>query len=725
MRVLITGGYGFIGSKIAERFYKEGHKIFILDNLSTGRKSNINFEHTSLITDIENENCGYFFDSHKFDIVIHCAAQTDVHFSTIYPNRDAQVNLVGLSNMLHLSGTHKVQKFVFASSAAVYGDAQVIPTHEDIEIEPISPYGISKHLGEIYCQTWTKIYGLSTLIFRFSNVYGPQQQSSKESGVLTIFLNKLQQEEPITIFGDGLQTRDFIFVEDVADAIYRGVVSDLIGVYNLSTQTSISIQQITNILQTEFPTLIVNYDKKSDDDIMHSCLDNSKIKRDLDWIPKYSIQEGLQKTLYTEQPNKENLKNTTSTIIEYTKRTFDKAPFWLPYLEHFSLFLLFLIITKYLNSFVDEPFTLLVYIIVVATLFGKAQAIIASLLATAIYMLGALGDGRTLASLFIDNTFISLLTMYLLVGLFVGYIVDKRKSESIMSNESLANTEDKLQFLTKIYENTREVKNSLQEQILHSEDSIGKIYSVTTKLDSLEPDEIFSSAINVLEKLLKTKKFGIFILSPDMRYLRMMAKSNSKNFELNSSIKVENNLFKKVITEQKIAFNFSLNNEDPIFASPIIQNNKVIAVIAGYDVPFDHLNLYYRNLIDVVTKLINTSLLKAYTYLIETEHERYLPNTKILNATYLERVIQNKEQAKKELNIPYQLITINSEQIKNKGYYDFQNILRTNDYTGLNEFGQIVFVLSNADEFAAQKVIARLSQLQYEGEIHQKEPLSI
>ncbi|TXC91758.1 NAD-dependent epimerase/dehydratase family protein, partial [Metabacillus litoralis] len=241
MNVLITGGYGFIGSFVAERFYKENHKIFIIDNLTTGRKENINFRHKSLIIDIEDEQCEKFFKAHSIDVVIHCAAQTHVKRSIDEPVTDSSTNILGLINMLNLSKIHDVKKFVFCSSAAVYGDNQNLPLREDEQGNPISPYGLNKLTGEQYCQKWDELYGVSSLIYRFSNVYGPRQHLSEESSVIAHFTNVLLRKEPITIHGDGEQTRDFIYVSDVAEAIFRGVRSELSGIYNLSTGTEVSI----------------------------------------------------------------------------------------------------------------------------------------------------------------------------------------------------------------------------------------------------------------------------------------------------------------------------------------------------------------------------------------------------------------------------------------------------------------------------------------------------
>ena len=203
MKVLITGGYGFIGSHVAERFFNEGHEVFIIDNLSSGKKENITFKHEHYRVSVIDSCCEQVFQAYNFDIVVHLAAQVSVAKSIINPRLDTEINTVGLVNMLSLSHKYNVKKFIFASSAAVYGMNEKIPLTEDFPCSPISPYGISKWIGESYCQKWKELYGLDSVVFRFSNVYGPRQSNEGEGGVVSIFLDSLLKGKPLEVFCDG------------------------------------------------------------------------------------------------------------------------------------------------------------------------------------------------------------------------------------------------------------------------------------------------------------------------------------------------------------------------------------------------------------------------------------------------------------------------------------------------------------------------------------------
>lgn len=309
VNVLITGGCGFIGSNLAKKFYDNGYKIFIIDDLSTGNLENLeNIKYEFEKLNVANRRCEKIFKNNRFDIVIHLSAQVDVKTSVEHPYLDSRSNLLGLTNMLELSHKNGVKRFIFASSAAVYGNTEVIPISESSKIDPISPYGMSKAVGEFYCRKWKEIYGLSTLCFRFSNVYGPRQGTKGEAGVVSIFMNKIMNDEGITIYGDGNQTRDFIYVEDLTNAVYKASTTDITGVMNLSTNTGTSLNDMVDVLG-KMHRLNITYEKTRPGDIYNSRLDNKKVMSQIDWKPEYSFEIGLSKTFQWYQNHIKNLHN--------------------------------------------------------------------------------------------------------------------------------------------------------------------------------------------------------------------------------------------------------------------------------------------------------------------------------------------------------------------------------------------------------------------------------
>jgi UDP-glucuronate decarboxylase len=711
MNILVTGGYGFIGSFVAEKFYREGHKVFILDNLSTGDKENVSFKHQSALLDVEHISCEEIFRVNKFDIVIHLAAQVDVNTSLENPVLDAKTNVFGLSNMLYLSKKYGVQKFVFASSAAVYGTNENLPLTEHADVNPISPYGLNKWLGEEYCKKWSEMYNLDTLCFRFSNVYGPKQNSKGEGGVISIFVNNVIKNLPLTVFGDGTQTRDFIYVEDVAEAIYRSVLSDITGVFNLSSNQQVSINEVIEALSEMTKLTEVTYKEWKNGDIKHSCLDNKAVTRDLDWVPKYNIREGLEKTYqwfwrYTQEtvtPKKQNEKWLNFII---------KMKSYAPYLENAFLFLLTIVLELTAQRAFESIDFKILYILFIGIWLGRSQSIIASGLTIILYVYDNLANGREFISLFIDNETILNFAIYIFIGIVSGYVIDKKNAREQSTRMELDALQGKYSFLTEIYHETRLLKDELQAQIVNSGDSIGKVYSIVKKLDSLETEQIFAEAVTVLEQTLKTDSVALYIVGQNDQYLRLVSSSRNPNLTLPRSIKMEaEDDCEQVVTHQKLFINRNLQSDKPLIMAPIVKQGKTIAIISLYKVPFEQLTLHYQNLLKVVVNLISDSLTRAYDYLQATFSERYIEGTMILKPASFTRLIENKMKAKEQLGIDFTIVELPWTPEYKKQIQMLESSLRTTDYMGMNEHGHTFILFSNTSEQEVENVIQRLHRL--------------
>jgi len=294
MKVLITGGAGFIGSNTADLMINKGYDVVIVDNLSSGNIENINKKAKFHKIDIRDEMLYKIFKEEKPDYVIHLAAQINARKSIEDPISDASVNIMGGLNILNCCKNYGVTKIIYSSSAAVYGDAKRIPTPEDYPSELLCPYAISKYTFESYL----KGSGVPYIILRYSNVYGPRQDAKGEAGVISIFISKLLKGESLHIFGDGEQTRDFIYVEDVAKAELLALQNDESGIFNISTGQETSVNNLFKILKESIQSKSeVHHNDPIEGEIRRSCLDCSKAKKELKWMPKISICEGLNKTV--------------------------------------------------------------------------------------------------------------------------------------------------------------------------------------------------------------------------------------------------------------------------------------------------------------------------------------------------------------------------------------------------------------------------------------------
>jgi UDP-glucose 4-epimerase len=294
MKIIVTGGAGFIGSHLVKALQSEDHEVVILDDLSAGN------------TDIPQNVKLYQFDvksadayraviEEQPDILFHLAAQADVTKSILNPVQDADVNIGGTINMLEASRTAGVKKFIFASTSAVYGDIQKILIQEEDPANPISYYGLSKLSAEKYIQLFHQFYQLPYTILRYGNVYGPGQKPKGEGGVVAVFLEKLKRKEPIMIHGDGTQSRDFIFVNDIVTANIAAMQKQESGIYHASTGTSTSILDLVECFKQIHPSLDIQFTSSRSGDISHSCLSNDKAVAELKWLPSVSLTDGIKK----------------------------------------------------------------------------------------------------------------------------------------------------------------------------------------------------------------------------------------------------------------------------------------------------------------------------------------------------------------------------------------------------------------------------------------------
>ncbi len=299
MKVLVTGGAGFIGSHVVDRLVEEGHNVVVVDNLSSGKRKNINRAASLYKLDIQSGRLERVFRNERPNVVLHLAAQISVRRSVEDPVFDAQVNVLGTMNVLQQAVRHGTRKVVFSSSGgAIYGEQETYPAPESHTTNPLSPYGISKLCSEHYLSYFQRISGIQVVSLRYANVYGPRQDPEGEAGVVAIFIQKMLNNEQPIINGNGRQTRDFIFVDDVAEANLAAMGQDSHGVYNVGTGAETSVNELFRMLaEITGSTCKEVHGPAKPGEQMRSVIDPAKIRQELSWDPKVELADGLKKTV--------------------------------------------------------------------------------------------------------------------------------------------------------------------------------------------------------------------------------------------------------------------------------------------------------------------------------------------------------------------------------------------------------------------------------------------
>jgi len=297
VRALVTGGAGFIGSNLVDALLAAGHDVVAVDDLSTGRRENLapalDAGARLAELDVAEDALGELVRRERPELVFHLAAQIDVRRAVAAPAFDARANVVGTAAVLEAARAAGARRVVFASTGgAIYGDAARVPTPEDAPVAPLSPYGASKASGELYVALFTRLHGLSTVSLRLANVYGPRQDPRGEGGVIALFCGAAVDGRPATVFGDGRQTRDQVYVGDVVDAFLTAADSDAGGALNVGTGRETTVLELAEALGLD-----VRHEPERPGEIYRSCLDPSLAAERLGWRARVPLEEGLRRTL--------------------------------------------------------------------------------------------------------------------------------------------------------------------------------------------------------------------------------------------------------------------------------------------------------------------------------------------------------------------------------------------------------------------------------------------
>jgi len=384
----------------------------------------------------------------------------------------------------------------------------------------------------------------------------------------------------------------------------------------------------------------------------------------------------------------------------------------MPYVENLLAFVLtvWLSLTQLADDYNAIDIKLF-YITIIGIMYGNRQSILAVVLSVGLFMYQKLLDGRELISLLYDTDLFFQIAIYLFIGLVVGYAIERKNGIIQTAEKNKEELEERYEFLNGIYREVREVKDELQLRILNSGDSFGKIYSITKELESLEPEKVFSSTVNVVKSIMSVQSVAIYLVNPHRTYMRLIAHSNEYERQATKSLRVEDHAgMHWVLLEGKGFVNKELDSSAPLMCAPIVYNGETKAVITIDGMSFNKFSLYYQNLFKVTSELVSTALTRAFAYIAATESQRYVEGTQILRKEVFTSILESKRMARMDHNTPYLMLGAAEGMAGIEACSDkIAGMLRETDYIGLNGDGKVVVLLSNTSHDDAGRVLERFA----------------
>lgn len=698
MKVLVAGGYGFLGSHIAEKLIKERHKVTIVDDLTRGDKDNVKLNHNSVVLDVTSPRLQKIYDEEQFDVVVYAVNQKSI-MTNISNVHSKTSDIAGLRHLLELAHHYKSKRFIFLSSYDVYkltGDS----IDEDSEVTQNSELACDYLYQEKLCKDYSR-KGLTVNILRLSNVYGPKLIDDN-SNLMSMIGYHYKKNEDVKIDTKANLYQDYIYVGDLADAVLKTMDNVAPHILNISSNEKTTNKMIEEALNNKLGELpmgesepnTVFLDSKLPN--ISYTFDNRLAYETIGWYPKTSFEDGIIK--YGDWLNNyesKKIKNDPVEIIKDEEKTFWQKLY--PFLENIALFIMFYLVNLFFRDVLKlNVDIMIIYIVIISTFYGLSQGSIAVVLSSIVLIMHKLSEGSDIAYLLFDLDNIFYLSIYFLIGILTGYSIDKEKYKSRLTEYDKADLKSELDFVSSVYDKSIRIKNALQYDIENYEDSFGKVFDITDRLNKVDVEEVYNEAAKVIARIMKADSVTVLHLDPSGYYSRVMSVYGKEKF--GKSLKVsEYKFLEHVVTKKQMYVNNKMEKGFPVMAAPITYNEEVAAIVLIDDVDFNNLSLHYVNMLRVVTLLTSNAIGSANIYQNLLESEKYYENTQILKPEWFKKVIDIKNRAAQDnlsTNFLVKLDMTLEEGIEN--YEKLSKLVRNFDYIGLNDKNKLEVLFSNA-----------------------------
>lgn len=732
MKVLVTGGSGFVGHHTVRRLLKEEHSVTVVDyqadDIDKAKQTKVNFVQIGA----EDPKCERLFADTLFDIVIHLACKKTSSASADFDMQNMYLNHASLSNVLYLSLKYHVRKVIVLSSYAIYGKQDKLPIAEDARLNPLDLPGYHDQSRENQCQEYRQL-GLNVVVLRTSYIVGPAQNTNLETAVRTLLCNAFPDREPVAP-----GKLDCLYISDLVEAIINTMVRETPSVVNISSGIGTTKNDLISCMRDALDELSADtsaHEANKPDDrykmmVLHemACtdqdvsvevspmseaidyiLDNSLAVRELIWQPKYDLAESVRKTLswYVCAPDQ------AAADDPYGKVQALKRPDWVKKLikpAEAVVFGIFALLVTYLVQYrlkinID---ILLIYVSLISLFYGLRQGSLAIVLAviSRIFLL-LFFDRKPVLLLAINIEVITQLVLYLVVGVCISYAVDARIHRQENTEGELKKVKEELSFVNILYQKSLVIKNSLQFAIENNANSLGKLIHLISRLERAEQTLMFDEAVHIFADILKVNTVLVYCADATGKWLRLTASIGEATYG-NSIQTTDYRFLDEVIKDQRIFINTELKKEYPQVCTPLFVDDMLEAIVFIDGIDFINLTQHFINTLKALTILVSESIERKLRFENISGSGKFILNTYIMKKEWFEKSIHNlREQSTKTML----LLKINNKIFNYRSLNRvINNLIRSVDSIGELSDGQLGIILMNFDKKFLPVIIARFAE---------------
>jgi len=724
MYVLVIGGVGFIGSHLVMRLLKEEHDITIVD-YDTGlfdQKSKNKLHIYQL--GAEDGGCERIIAATCFDLVYHLGFYIPTNEINDQELSHLHTNHAGLSNILYLAQKYHIPRVIVLSSYHVYGRQEEKLIKEDAQLRPYENIGYQFRTRESLCNEYRQ-RGMNITILRAGCVYGPRNKPGPANFIQKVIDDLLSSwqtaertAEQANLSGSSFDPTayDYIYISDVVEALNLAATRETSPVLNLSSGKGVTKSDIESVCQQLFAKrtsdkgLAGDYTDEAISEIISPdrdpsqlsgapsiILDNSRARSELSWEPKINIKEGLRKTFEWSFRNSNEVAINEAVTTQVTTHKFSLSIQQRRILVTLSLGLLAILMTWLVQYQIDISLDfLLLYVMAASLYFGIRQGVLAIMVAAVSRVVFQLAvDKISLATLINDSDLMMLLTLYLILGVCIGYTIDHKFHQNENIKNDLNKTKRELQFVNILYQKSLEVKNNLQLSIENSADSLGKLIHLISRMNHVKADQLYNEVAAIYADLLQARDVQVFSTDAAGLWLRQMATVGNAKF--GKSITADQfGFLNTVYQERSIYINHDLNPRYPMICAPIYIGRQIDAIVFIDGVEFIRMNQQFVNTLKALTILVSESVENKYRQIEDLEAEKYFSNTILMKQKWFKKAIQDKITSNKQKAV---LVKI-GEKILNYRKFNrvVSNLVRSTDLVGELSQGQLGIIFIDTDQ---------------------------